>query len=869
MIEVNMARSNPRESDDDSRCAHWLDELARSRDLLAPLPGVSSAYSVAADLTRFVAGLRSEMHEFRAIVDSAASVAEVNAAQLTSLVANTKEQRLVVESAAAAIAEVDRGAAQVAQTADGLRAVTTAVSSSMLGYDAGIERVISALGRLHTTVADASAFASATETGSTGIVTFLDRLQRIARQARLLAINAAIEAAHLGDLGRGFVIVAEQIKALSASTGESARNVSTIHSELHKSSSLVETAIRGSTEIVRALENDLLAARSGSTRAGELIQDIDSSIGDVATIAAEQSASLSSIASGVDDLAIHAQNVTVAAERAGQLAIGEALAKLKMTNETYRLGERSDFPSGGPIVLEDLPPDVRAAAERLRERVDSDQRDILGSIMNVAVSIARNSYEWKAIAGSLTALQTQLESTTNAIEETAAGAEVAGAASKRMRTSLDAMRGGFSSSVDELKRALDRVARVRETVRETETFVEATTAAAGRAAAILDLIEEISSETTLLSFNAAIEAAHAGDAGSGFGVIANEIRLLAEATSQSTAQIASVIDGIAEASRSMRATSASAVAQTADVETETLDVQTTIAHLSGELGSTLERAGEVATVVEQQLAALANVRSAAEIAVKRVRSDAAAATDSRRLELAMLGMRAHALVARRPLGTVAESIRAIGLRVAERMDGVFDAAIASGAIALEDCFDTAYVPLVGDRIADLRRLFDVSQVPASGFDPPKFATRYDRAIEDGINALIDGAVPEHVSIKAMFAVDLNGYCFSHFHKCRQAWTGEYTRDLNDNRIKRFFDDDLSLRCSRVGLGSESDALPKHTSRATFRDAGSTLHRTEERPWAIYTYARDTGVVFNDLSVGLFAQGERVGTIRIIYDADVV
>jgi hypothetical protein len=38
---------------------------------------------------------------------------------------------------------------------------------------------------------------------------------------------------------------------------------------------------------------------------------------------------------------------------------------------------------------------------------------------------------------------------------------------------------------------------------------------------------------------------------------------------------------------------------------------------------------------------------------------------------------------------------------------------------------------------------------------------------------------------------------------------------------------------------------------------------------VFTYARDTGVVYNDLSVALYAQSRRVGTIRVLYDADVV
>ncbi|HTD36740.1 MAG TPA: hypothetical protein VK669_04435, partial [Candidatus Limnocylindrales bacterium] len=92
---------------------------------------------------------------------------------------------------------------------------------------------------------------------------------------------------------------------------------------------------------------------------------------------------------------------------------------------------------------------------------------------------------------------------------------------------------------------------------------------------------------------------------------------------------------------------------------------------------------------------------------------------------------------------------------------------------------------------------------------------------------------------------------------------------NGNRIKRFFEDDLSLRCNRIGLGDASLPLPKRTPYERFRELGCNLRRDGERPWAIFTYARDTGIVYNDLSVALFARGHRVGTIRIIYDADAV
>ncbi|HEX3549001.1 MAG TPA: methyl-accepting chemotaxis protein [Candidatus Elarobacter sp.] len=850
--------------------ADWLGGLERTRDLTTPLTGVDDdAFPAAAALRAFVDGLRAEMLDFREIVEASAEMAALNAGQLDRIVGNTAEQSVVVERTAAAISEIDQGAAHVAKMTDGLRGLTATLSDSTTQYDGGVERVLAGLKTLVATVEGAAEFASAMESGSSEIRAFLDQLRRIARQARLLAINAAIEAAHLGDQGRGFVIVADEVKQLAASTADSAANVAEIEKALHEASRQVESAIGESAGIVRTLAGDLGTARERSSRTREQVDELERAIGDVAAIAGEQSASLSSIADGVDQMSRHAQDVAGAAQRAGKLAIGDAIERLRNTIATYRLGDRRTAVAMSAIPPDGLPDVVFIAAERLRARVDEDQREVLRLITGIAVSIARNSYEWRAIETGLASLHAELGTTTHAIDETAAGANVAAQASQRMRASLDAMRAGFASSVEELQRVLERVVRVRDDVRHAESFVIATATASERAAAILDLIDTISSETTLLSLNAAIEAAHAGAAGSGFGIIANEIRSLAETTSRATQQIAGVIAGISEASGAMNETTTHAVEQTAGVHHETTVMQGAIAELRVQLDGTLDRTTEVAGIVEQQLAALADVRSATEIAVRRVESDAGEAGDERRLELAMLGMRAHTLAARRPLGTVAEAIRGLGLSVASEMDAVFDAAIERGDITLSDCFDTNYVELTGPAIARLSRLFDVSRVPASGFTPPKFETRYDRAVEDGFNRLIDENVPKHAAIKAMFAVDLNGFCFGHYRECRKAWTGDYATDLDGNRIKRFFEDSLSLRCSRVGVGAASDRMPKRTPYERFRDAGCALEQTSERPWAIYTYARDTGIVYNDLSVALFARRRRVGTIRIIYDADVV
>jgi methyl-accepting chemotaxis protein len=851
------------------RVVSWLRDVAATRDLSSAVPRFPDVDpAVIQTLADFLAGLRGEMSAFRAVVDSAADTAALNARQLETIVANTMEQSSVVQRAAAAVAEIDRGAAHVAATAEELRTITASVTDATGSYDRGIAVVLEALTLLTKTVAGASTSAIQMEHRAIGIVAFLEQLRRIARQARLLGINAAIEAAHLGEAGAGFVIVAEEVKKLASSTSESAQEVHRIEKQIHETSEQVHAAIGESEAIARELVNDVELARDQSLQTGQQVRDLAEAIADVAVIATGQSDKLSVIAEGISQSAAYAQNVVDIARRASRLDLAGSLEQLRQAIGKYRLGNREHV-KAVTADISILPPIVLDAANIVRAQVDTDQRELLSLITKLAVAIARNGYEWREIVTSLASLHTQLETSTHQIEETAEGARNAAARSHRMRVALDAMRAGFASSVEGLERSLQRVVRVRDTVQHAEASVMSTAAATERANEILELIDTISSETILLSFNAAIEAAHAGEAGSGFGVIADEIRKLADTTFSSTQEIASILGGLAEASASTTETTTMAVSQTETVHDETVRMQATVTDLRSQLEQTVGRSSQVASIVEQQLAALSDASAAVEIALARVESDSASATDSRRLELANLGMRAHALAGTRPLGTVADTMRRIGFDIATQMDTAYDNAIAKSPVTLNDFFDTNYIEITGAAIAEFGRLFNVSRVPSAGFDPAKFATKYDRYVEADLNTLIDSGVPEHPAIKAMFVVDLNGFCIAHYRECRQDWTGDYVTDLNNNRIKRFFDDGLSLRCSRVGLGELGETIPRRSPYSAFRDRGCKLTREATRPWAIYTYARDTGVVYNDLSVAIYAQAQRIATIRIVYDADVL
>ena len=95
-----------------------------------------------------------------------------------------------------------------------------------------------------------------------------------------------------------------------------------------------------------------------------------------------------------------------------------------------------------------------------------------------------------------------------------------------------------------VKRSVDEVQAIASTVAESSQVMQRLGTSSGQIGDIVGVINDIADQTNLLALNAAIEAARAGEQGRGFAVVADEVRKLAERTTQATSQINSMISSI-------------------------------------------------------------------------------------------------------------------------------------------------------------------------------------------------------------------------------------------------------------------------------------------------------------------------------------
>lgn len=252
--------------------------------------------------------------------------------------------------------------------------------------------------------------------------------------------------------------------------------------------------------------------------------------------------------------------------------------------------------------------------EKMKELTQS-LGNIVGRIRNSSDTMSANSYELNDTSSQTLAANNEIS---KAVEDVAEGSTgMASSISKinenleemsretkdinesvnEIRNQTTAVQDSSKIMNDKIKSMQDSSHKMDDGISAISKRIETVNTTVDKVSNIVSVIEEISSETNLLSLNASIEAARAGDAGKGFAVVAQEIRVLSDNTNTELENIKQIISSLVEECRYCVQASSTIVEDNAKQKEEIKAVLDEFGALDEQIQKTAEKADEIEELV--------------------------------------------------------------------------------------------------------------------------------------------------------------------------------------------------------------------------------------------------------------------------------
>lgn len=241
-------------------------------------------------MQRMTVGLRDLIGGIRDGVAQIASAAEQLSAVTEQTSAGVNSQKVETDQVATAMNEMTATVQEVARNAEEASEAAINASREAKQGDEVVTQAMQQIGRLAEEVSHSTVAMNDLQSESDKIGSVLDVIKSVAQQTNLLALNAAIEAARAGEAGRGFAVVADEVRSLAQRTQTSTEEIEGLISGLHTGTQRVATILENSRSLTDSSVELTQRAATSLVSITRSVSSIESMNQQIAAAAEQQSA---------------------------------------------------------------------------------------------------------------------------------------------------------------------------------------------------------------------------------------------------------------------------------------------------------------------------------------------------------------------------------------------------------------------------------------------------------------------------------------------------------------------------------------------------------------------------------------------------
>lgn len=213
-----------------------------------------------------------------------------------------EQQRSETASVASAMLEMEHTVRDVAESAGHAQQTIKEVSTQARSASTMSENTLTRMTQLSHRLADSRRIVEEVHGLGNNIGSILEFISRIAEQTNLLALNAAIEAARAGEQGRGFAVVADEVRQLAKHTTESTTTIQAMITALQQSVHRAVTTISGCTDVMALCADDSEQSRHTLIHLANSLQQVADLSIQIAIAAQQQQNTSQEIASNMNNI---------------------------------------------------------------------------------------------------------------------------------------------------------------------------------------------------------------------------------------------------------------------------------------------------------------------------------------------------------------------------------------------------------------------------------------------------------------------------------------------------------------------------------------------------------------------------------------